>query len=113
LKGSTKPDYYTFTIAPREDAYGKPPSSEPGINVASTLNSFKFTLKPEGIPQEKIERVEYQLHPTFPDALRIVKQAPFELKEKALGPFTAQAKVYLKNRSEPEVFTSSIAPREN
>ncbi|MGC4095955.1 MAG: hypothetical protein QM706_02475 [Nitrospira sp.] len=50
---------------------------------------------------EKIDRVTYVLHPTFPERERTLTQDPFQLEIRAWGEFMLYALVYFKGRGKP------------
>ena len=82
----------------------------PGKN----MYRFDAVIDAPGEILDQIEAVNYCLHPSYPNPMRIVKDRPsrFKLKELAWGIATLRAEVKMKNRKEPIILSRFISLNE-
>lgn len=52
-----------------------------------------------------VEKVVFNLHESFPKPKRVIKEAPYTVKEAGYAGFLLTIDIYLKNRDEPKKFT--------
>jgi YEATS domain-containing protein 4 len=73
--------------------------------------SHQWTLYLRGLNNEDlstcIEKVVFQLHPSFAQPIREYKNPPFEVTEKGWGEFEAQIRIHWKDPSEQMTMVSS------
>ncbi|PAA62040.1 hypothetical protein BOX15_Mlig021564g1 [Macrostomum lignano] len=70
----------------------------PNSSVQNATHVWKvWVCGRHGELESFVERVVFQLHPTFPDPMRVVSQPPFEIEEKAFGTFPMKIELHFNN----------------
>ncbi|KAL4485749.1 hypothetical protein ABPG72_012289 [Tetrahymena utriculariae] len=74
----------------------KPSRSNPNIMNSHRWKCFLKVIPSQGVPQDYIEKVEFQLHETFQNPLITCHNAPYEYTTSGWGCFPIPIKIYWK-----------------